>query len=94
MIAESLTAQKKYDQALNEYDIVLQKYPDSDKSKTALLKKGYALADTNQLPQAINTLKEVVAKYPNTTEASEASSRLKDIQAPARKTPPKAGPPK
>src|SRR5215831_14813821 len=85
LIGESLAAQKKYDQALNEYDIVLQKYSDSDTSKTALLHKGYALADTNQTPQAISTLKDVVAKYPNTPEANAATEKLKELQPAARK---------
>ena len=91
LIGESLAAQKKYDQALNEYDIVLQKYADSDTSKTALLHKGYALADTNQTPQAISTLKDVVEKYPNTPEASAATNRLKELQPSARKVPASKG---
>jgi tol-pal system protein YbgF len=88
MIGESLSAQKKYDQALNEYDIVLQKYPDSDKTKTALLKKGLALADTNQ-PQAVNVLTDVVKKFPNTSESNAAGAKLKELQQPpaARRAP-------
>ena len=91
LIGESLAAQKKYDQALNEYDIVLQKYAESDTSKTALLHKGYALADTNQTPQAISTLKDVVDKYPNTPEAGAATNRLKELQPSARKAPASKG---
>src|SRR5262249_3224742 len=45
LLADALANLKKYDQALVEYDTVLQKYPDSDKSRAALLKKGIVLAE-------------------------------------------------
>ena len=85
MIGDSLAAAKKYDQALQEYDIVLQKYPDSDTSRAALLKKGLSLAETNP-QQAIATLQEVAKKFPNTSEAATAQARIKELQ-PARRTP-------
>ena len=82
-IGESLSALKKFDQAVNQYDIVLQKYPESDKSRTALLKKGLAQAETNP-PQAVKTLSEVVAKFPNTSEAAGATAKLKELTPAAR----------
>jgi tol-pal system protein YbgF len=85
-IGEALAAQKKFDQAINQYDIVLQKFPDSDKTRAALFKKGLAQAETN--PQlATTTLKDVVTKFPGTVEASGASTKLKELQSPARKAP-------
>src|SRR5262245_50839329 len=44
-LGDALTAQKKYEAAFAEYDFVLQKYPESDKTRAALLKKGLAQAD-------------------------------------------------
>lgn len=85
-IGDSLAAQKKFDLAILQYDIVLQKYPDSDKSKTALLKKGLAQAEINP-QQAINTLNEVVKKSPGTSEAAMASSKVKELQSAQRRTP-------
>jgi tol-pal system protein YbgF len=79
-IADSLYAQRKFDQAINQYDIVLQKYPDSDTNRAALLKKGLAQAELNQ-PQAKDTLNEVVKKYPKTSEAEAATARLKELQS-------------
>ena len=85
-IAESLSALKKFDQAIDEYDIVLQKFPDSDKSRAALLKKGHAQAETN--PQAaIKTLNEVVTKFPGTSEAANAQARIKELSSAGRRAP-------
>jgi tol-pal system protein YbgF len=83
-MGEALFAQKKYEQAETEFDLVLQKYPESDTSRSALLKKGLALAEHDK-QQAIATLTEVVKKYPNTSEAASAQAKLKELQ-PARRT--------
>ncbi|PYS02864.1 MAG: hypothetical protein DMG15_07805 [Acidobacteria bacterium] len=82
-MGDSLLNQKKYEPAETEYDFVLQKYPESDTTRAALLKKGLALAEHDK-PQAITTLNEVVKKFPNTSEASSAQTKLKDLQ-PARR---------
>lgn len=84
-IGNALMAQKKFGDAVNEYDIVLQKFPESDKTRTALLKKGLAL-ETTQPQQAIATLNEVVKRFPNTSEASSAQAKLRELQPP-RKAP-------
>ena len=85
-IGDALTAQKKYELAFAEYDFVLQKVNDNDKMRAALLKKGLALAETNQ-PLAIQTLNEVVKKFPNTSEASTAQLKLKELQSQRPRTP-------
>jgi tol-pal system protein YbgF len=86
-IGDALNAQKKYDAAITQYDIVLQKYPDSDKNKTALLRKGLAQAEAN-LPQASTTLSEVMKRFPGTQEASIAQGKLKEMSPAQRgKTP-------
>src|ERR1041385_7150409 len=82
-MGEALANLKKYDQAEAEFDLVLQKYPDSDTNRAALLKKGLALAEHDK-PQAITTFKEVVSKFPNTSEASTAQEKLRELQTPRR----------
>jgi tol-pal system protein YbgF len=83
LLGGTLEAQKKSDQAIAEYDIVVQKFPDSDKLRTALLKKGLALTESNP-QQAASTLSEVVKKFPGTSEAESATAKLKELRAPAR----------
>jgi tol-pal system protein YbgF len=85
-IADILSNQKKYDQAITDYDLFLQKYPGHDKTGAALYKKGLALAELNQTPQAIQTLNQVVKDFPNTTEAEGAKSKLKELQPAPRRS--------
>jgi len=80
-IANALAAQKKFDAAVQEYDIVLQKYPESDKTRIALWKKGLTQADATQPQQAIATLNEVVKRFPNTSEATNAQAKLRELQS-------------
>jgi tol-pal system protein YbgF len=82
-IGDALHAQKKLELAVTQYDIVLQKYPESDTTRAALLKKGLVLAEANQ-PQATSTLNEVVKKFPGTSEALTAQQRLKELQSAQR----------
>jgi len=85
-IADALSNQKKYEQALTDYDLFLQKYPGHDKTGAALYKKGLALAELNQTPQAIQTLERVVKEFPNTSEAEGAKLKLKDLQPAPRRS--------
>jgi len=76
---------KKFDQAVIEYDVFLQKYPENDKTKTALYKKGLALAELNQKQPAIDALEKVVKGFPNTSEATNAQAKARELRGPARR---------
>jgi tol-pal system protein YbgF len=82
-MGDALLAQKKYEPAETEFDFVLQKYPEGDTTRAALLKKGLALAEHDK-PQAKATLTEVVKKFPNTSEASTAQAKLRELQPTGR----------
>src|SRR6267143_1995335 len=75
-----------YDHALTDYDLFLQKYPGHDKTGAALYKKGLALAELNQTPQAIQTLERVVKEFPNTSEAEGAKLKRKELQPAPRRS--------
>jgi TolA-binding protein len=84
-IASALTKQNKHDQALVQYDLVLQKYPDSDKKKTALYYKGLAHEALDQIPEAISVLESVAKEYPGTIEGTSAKSKAASLRAARRR---------
>jgi len=80
-LGEISYAQKNYEDAVSEYDKVLNNYPKSFKLAPALLKKGLALVELNQKSPAIRDLREVVRKYPGTEEDRRARAKLKELGA-------------
>jgi tol-pal system protein YbgF len=80
-LGEIAYAQRNFDEAVSEYDKVLNNYPKSFKLAPALLKKGLALVELNQKAPAIRNLREVVRKYPGTEEDRRARSKLKELGA-------------
>lgn len=78
-IGESLFSQKKYREAIAQFDEVITRYPQSDKVAAALLKKGYAYISSGQRAQGIVQLQYVVHEHPRSEEASLARQRLKQL---------------
>ncbi len=78
-IGESLYSQKKYSEAIEQFNGVVNKYPKSDKAPGALLKKGYAYLALNDRPRAIVQFQYVVHEYPSSREAALAKDRLKQL---------------
>ena len=78
-IGESLFSQKKYREAIEQFDVVVSKYPRSDKVAAALLKKGYAYLNIGERAQGVVQLQYVVHEHPRSQEASLARQRLKQL---------------
>lgn len=78
-IGESLFSQKKYREAIAQFDSVVNKFPRSDKVPGALLKKGYAYISVGERAQGIVQLQYVVHEHPASQEASLARQRLKQL---------------
>lgn len=78
-IGESLFSQKKYREAIQQFDVVVSKYPRSDKVPGALLKKGYAYISIGERAPGIVQLQYVVHEHPNSQEASLARQRLRQL---------------
>ena len=78
-IARSLFYQKKYREAIDQFDSVVAKYPRSEKVPGALLKKGYAYSALGDNARAIVQFQYVVHEYPKAQEAPLAKQKLKAL---------------
>ncbi|HKR65693.1 MAG TPA: tol-pal system protein YbgF [Thermoanaerobaculia bacterium] len=78
-IGESLFSQKKYREAIEEFDRVVTKYPKSDKVPGALLKKGYAYISIGEKAQGVVQLQYVLHEHPKSPEAALAKQKLKQL---------------
>lgn len=76
-IGESLYSQKKYPEAIQQFDAVVTQFPRSDKVPASLLKKGLAYITLGERAQGIVQLQYVVHEHPATQEAGVARNRLR-----------------
>lgn len=70
----------KNDLALNEFQTVVDSYPDSPRVSDAQLKVGLLLASQLKWPEAKTALRNVISNYPGSASAKMASEQLKQIK--------------
>lgn len=85
-LGEIAYQQKKYEQAVAEYDKVLTNYPKSFKLAPARLHRGMALIELDQKASGVRELREVVKRFPGTEEERRARAKLKELGAPVTAT--------
>lgn len=78
-LAETHYVAQSYQKALAEFQVVLDKYPQSRKIPDALLKIGYSNYELKRYDAARQALQAVVANYPETTAARLAGERLQGM---------------
>ncbi|MFL6292269.1 MAG: tol-pal system protein YbgF [Thermoanaerobaculia bacterium] len=78
-IGECYYRQRRFRQAVEQFDTVLERYSRSDKVAAATLKKGYALLELGERSQGVVQLRHVIKQYPNSDEANLARQRLREI---------------
>lgn len=78
-IGESLFSQKKYREAIAQFDAVVNNYPRSEKVPGALLKKGFAYINVGERAQGVVQLQYVLHEHPKSQEASLARQKLKQL---------------
>jgi tol-pal system protein YbgF len=66
-----------YQNAVTNYDLVLQNFPSGNKAAGAQLKKGFALLELGKIDEGTQELKHVIQRYPKTNEATQARERLR-----------------
>ena len=83
-LGEIAYKQKNYQQAITEYDKVLNNYPKSFKLSSALLHRGTALIELGQKSSGIRDLREVVRRFPGGEDDRYARAKLKELGVPSR----------
>lgn len=79
-IGECYYFEKKYENAILEYEKVAKNYPDGDKVPYALLKQGIAFLSLGDKASAKLILQRVIKDYPNTNQARTAKATLLNIK--------------
>jgi len=80
-LAESYYASNNFEQALQDFQVVLDKHPRSSKVADALLKMGFCNYNLQRWDAARATLSRVQADYPETTAARLAGQYLNRMES-------------
>ncbi len=80
-MAEALYVKRRFNEAITEYMKLVSTYPQSQRVPHSLLKIGYSYFELNQPEDAKKVLQDLIQKYPGTTAASDAETRLKRSSA-------------
>jgi len=75
-VGECYFAMRDYEKAIKEFQLLVERYPGSDKTKTALLKQGLSFAELQMKDEAAIFLNKVIKDYPGTDEAARAREKL------------------
>jgi TolA-binding protein len=68
--------QQHFDDAVTDYNAVLEGFPGNAKAPAAQLHKGFALLSLSKRAEGIRELRELIRRHPQTPEANAARSRL------------------
>mgnify|MGYP001818099674 FL=1 len=79
-IGEIYYREKWYEKAIVEYQKVVEDYPKGNNIRSAMLKQGYSFLNIGDKANARLILKDLISKYPNTTEAQLATQKLSQIK--------------
>jgi tol-pal system protein YbgF len=80
-LGEIAYLKKNYQQAVTDYNMVIENYPNSFKLASAHVKKGLALLALGQRAAGIRELREVMRDYAGSDEAKLARSKLRQVGA-------------
>ncbi|MGB6679450.1 MAG: tetratricopeptide repeat protein, partial [Terriglobales bacterium] len=78
-LAEVAYKEGNFQEAVNNYDQVLQNFPTGNKAPSSDLKKGLALIELGKKDDGIAQLRHVIQRYPRSNEALQAKDRLRKL---------------
>lgn len=75
-VGEAFFLQKEFTQAIHEYSLVIENYPDGNYAPDAYLKTAMAFEEMKRPEQAKNTLRELLERFPDSSAAKVAKMKL------------------
>ncbi|MGB9007326.1 MAG: tol-pal system protein YbgF, partial [Candidatus Acidiferrales bacterium] len=78
-LGEIAYQQGEFKDAIAQYNLVLENYPQSYKQGASLLKKGFAEIALGAKASGIRDLREVARRFPGTDDARRAQAKLKEM---------------
>ncbi|MFP5234759.1 MAG: tol-pal system protein YbgF [Acidobacteriota bacterium] len=75
-LGEIAYRQQKWDDAIKNYNAMMETFPTGSKAPAAQLHKGFALLRLNRRSSGIAALRSLIQKHPRTPEAAQARERL------------------
>lgn len=78
-IGECYFSQKKYKEAIEQFNELILSYPDGDKTPAAYLKKGLSLMELGKKEEALSVFKLLISKYPFEEETKIAQQKIKEL---------------
>lgn len=71
----------QFDQAAQDFDTVATKYPNTQQLPDAMLMKGLSLLKASKRPEAIQALRDLIMKFTQSSQASQARDLLRGLAA-------------
>ncbi|MDP9052785.1 MAG: tetratricopeptide repeat protein, partial [Acidobacteriota bacterium] len=78
-IGQIHSGQQKYDQAVMDFDAVLERYPENKYTTDAMFLKGMSLKASGHRDLAAADFRALVKKYPRSDQAGAASEQLRAL---------------
>ena len=77
-IGQSHMAQGKYEQAAKDFDLVIERFPDSGTTtRESMFEKGMALKTSGKTVDAVKVWRDLIKKYPGSTEAKQSAEQIR-----------------
>jgi tol-pal system protein YbgF len=78
-IGECYFSQRKFEEAIEEFNNLILDYPNGDKVPAAYLKKGMSLQELGKKAEALSVFKLLISKYPLSEETKLAQQKIKEL---------------
>jgi tol-pal system protein YbgF len=79
-LGETYFGEKKYDQAILEFQEVIKKFPGKEKVPAAMLKQALAFKELGDVKSARYVLKKLIEDFPLADEVKPAKEKLKEMK--------------